>query len=775
MSTYTMEHFEPQSENVDETLSTDVHVHVSPNLPSAENMEIMENTEDVENTDSYLDHDDGVFNVEVIDEVTTEHETTTADTLDVVVEKSEKTNDDTKKDDENTVVDVDHNSEPQPEPQPESESQPESDPLSESESEKSNGEELESDNSEISNIVLLDNDNNNNTDSLVKRFYDLADANRTALKPALVSYNDQIEVSEIYTWKEYADLVTRFKNYLLLNNLSNTAIHAFNSPEWFVAAIGSIAAGSHVAGIYNTNTDKQCLHVIKTGNCDVLVIDTVDTLLNHYSQVFDALIELNTRILIIDSNFDMAKYSEKLNSNDDMRKKLETMFDKQIKIFDSEINSTTNSRTAYRVNVDLDSTVTLIFTSGTTSDPKAVKITHRNVMASIDAVLERIPLGLDDSQSEVVLSYLPLSHVAGQCLDIYAQIYHKGEVHFARPDALKGSLKKSLLKARPTVFLGVPRVWEKIREGLLAAGEKKYQGYSGSVLRGIANAAKGVNYSYQKTVEDSKTQWGSYFASYLNYPAYYVSSTLTDQVKSGLGLDRCKYFVSGAAPISRDILEYFMSLNMPIMEIYGMSETAGVITISDPFSAIDRYCGCPVQGVDVRIERSTSEILVKGDNVFSGYHNYSGDLSDMFDQDGYFHTGDCGVMEGGKLKITGRLKELIITAGGENVPPVLIETHIKREAHTDSQMMVIGDQQKYLTILVFNPSNEPQLSDLDVSAAVTMYNKYHKISQAQTIQKFRIIREELTVESGLLTPTMKMKRKLIADHYKDIIDELYKD
>merc|ERR1711916_187396 len=175
---------------------------------------------------------------------------------------------------------------------------------------------------------------------------------------------------------------------------------------------------------------------------------------------------------------------------------------------------------------------------------------------------------------------------------------------------------------------------------------------------------------------------------------------------------------------------------------------------------------------EIKIDRDTDEILVRGDNVFDGYHNYDGDMSDMFDEEGYFRTGDCGAMIDNKLKITGRLKELIITAGGENVPPVLIESHIKREADTDSMMMVIGDQKKYLTILVFNPDTEPLLTEETVSNAIIQYNTHHKISKAQAIQKFRIIREELTVESGLLTPTMKMKRKKIAEAYADVIEDM---
>jgi long-chain-fatty-acid--CoA ligase ACSBG len=612
-------------------------------------------------------------------------------------------------------------------------------------------------------------------ETLVDKFYNLANINKTSLKPALVSYDSDIQIKEIYSWEKYADKVTRFKNYLMMNNFSNTAIHAFNSPEWFIATLGSIVARSHVAGIYNTNTDKQCLHVIKTAECDILVVDTFDTLIKHYSEVFSDLLLIGTQIMIIDyEELSMKNLISEIES-DNIRHSLEQLFDKSIVGFNESINELSNSRTKFVVTPKLNDTVTLIFTSGTTSDPKAVKITHRNLMASLEGVLDRLPLGNDPDQDEVVLSYLPLSHVAGQCLDIYAQLYHGGSVHFARPDALKGSLKKSLLVVRPTVFLGVPRVWEKIKEGLVAVGKKKYEGVSGSILQSVVNSCKKINYSYQKTIDSSKESNFSYFASYLNYPAYYVTSRVTDPVKTALGFDRCKYFASGAAPISTEVLSYFMSLNMPILEIYGMSETAGLISISDPFSAINKFCGKPALGVSIKIDPNNSEILVKGENVFTGYHNHDNDYSNLFDLDGFFKTGDCGILENGMLKITGRLKELIITAGGENIPPVLIENHIKREACTNSQMMVIGDQKKYLTIMIFNPENEPVLTEEVILKAITTYNKKYTISRSQKIQKFVLIRSELTVESGLLTPTMKMKRNKIAELYADKIEEMYSD
>jgi long-subunit acyl-CoA synthetase (AMP-forming) len=256
---------------------------------------------------------------------------------------------------------------------------------------------------------------------------------------------------------------------------------------------------------------------------------------------------------------------------------------------------------------------------------------------------------------------------------------------------------------------------------------------------------------------------------------------MTDVVIKQLGFDRCRYFVSGAAPISTEVLEYFMSLNMPIHEIYGMSETSGVITLSDPFSAIDKFCGEPVKNIDLVIDPSTSEILVRGPMVFGSYYNYTiQPNSSEFNKDGYFKTGDCGTLIDGKLKIIGRLKELIITAGGENIPPIIIESRIRTEICANSngiitfepQLMVVGDRQKYLTLVVFN-GEDTQIADRMVGSAVESYNTSYANSNSQKIQKYVIIREALTIESGLLTPTMKVKRAAVVKHYTGEIQKMY--
>lgn len=625
--------------------------------------------------------------------------------------------------------------------------------------------------------------------NLIDRFYNCVDANKVTNKPALYKYkkdvNNNVEIDEIYTWNKYGDYVTRFKNYLLDNMKTNVAIHAFNSPEWFISALGTIASGQHIAGIYNTNKNKACIHVIKTGECDVLVIDTYSTLINHYSEVLAELYDINITILMIEDTDVLNKNYDELTSNlDDDQKSDLTSLRLNIANFNDVISTSYNKRSNTIVDYDSNDPVTLIFTSGTTSDPKGVILTHNNIIASLESVLHAfdmdhyVDIDYDYKlDGEVVVSYLPLSHVAGQLLDLFSHIYHGGEVHFAFRDALKGSLKLTLTNAKPTIFLGVPRVWEKIKEGILKKAAPRYEGFTGSILKGFTNTVKAVNYSYNERSNSSNTQGGIVNGSLskLLYPAYSITSSLTNRVKDMLGFDRCKYFVTGAAPMSEEVSKYFMSINIPIHEIYGMSETAGVISISDPFSSINSICGEPALHTEIKIDETNNEIMVRGPNVFNSYYGLN--IENIVDDDGYFRTGDAGTFVNDKLKITGRIKELIITAGGENIPPVIIETHITNEIKKlssddiDIVVMVVGDRKKFLSMLVFDPNNS--MIDRVIDVARQSYNDNYAISRSQKVQKFTIINDELTVENGLLTPTMKMKRRVIVDKYSLEIDSMY--
>jgi long-chain-fatty-acid--CoA ligase ACSBG len=603
--------------------------------------------------------------------------------------------------------------------------------------------------------------------TIIDRFYDLKNNTR----PALITYDKYFQIEKIYSWKMYVKNAQNFASDLTMFNNNkirkNVAIQAYNCPEWFFAAMGTMYAGFFFCGIYNTNKNDQCMHIINTGECGTLIIESYKLFSECYStdDVIGQLAASKIRIIVIDST-DAFKYPV----NPLLRRMVinwsECKFD--------QLHDETYPQDYYRdyqsdydrPNTVMSDLCTLIFTSGTTGNPKAVKITHKNVCTTVEGVLDKFKMKIYE---ERIVSYLPLSHIAAQALDLYCPVYCGAEVHFSRPDALKGTLKDILIRAEPTVFFGVPRVWEKFREGLLSVASKKYNdGISGKALGMFMGLVKGVELRY-----NTSDAFYKYAPLYALTP---ISSRVVNQIKKKLGLHKCKYFATGAAPISKEVLEYFASMGMPLQEMYGMSETCGVITVSDPVSSVKGSCGSPVKGVEIVIGKD-NEILVKGDNVFKGYYNYNGPSG--VDSEGYLHTGDCGkIDENGFLYITGRLKELIITAGGENIPPILIEDAVKAILKRDTQCVLIGDRKKYLTMLLFdgvtNEDDDDQyLTEDFVQNVIKEYNNKYAISNAQKIQKFKIIREALSIDNGMLTPTMKIKRSKVVEKYATVIDEMY--
>lgn len=587
-----------------------------------------------------------------------------------------------------------------------------------------------------------------NVPTIISKFNGLKDCSI----PALITYDSNFKINTTVRWTDYVRQAFNFGRYMKKNDVQkNVAIHAFNCPEWFYAAMGSLCIKRYFCGIYNTNRDDQCLHVIQKGECDLLVVESYKLLFDYYKNVLPQLATI--KIIVIN------RPSEPLtNDQNNLLENLDITFWDQLDLL--------NDDKYQNIPIDVSSITkndicTLIFTSGTTGNPKAVEITHQNVMTAVNGVMERFHTNYGE---ERIVSYLPLSHIAGQAIDMYLSIMCVSSVHFARPDALKGTIINTLLAVRPTIFLGVPRVWEKFMEGMQQVSEQHYSGSTpkrilGQIMRGV----KGIEYYY-----NTSDNWMTSTVFYI--PAC-VTSLITHKIKQALGLDQCHYFASGAAPISKCVLQYFASIGMPIFEIYGMSETAGVITVSNPIASLRGSCGSPIEGVEIMISEKDKEILVRGSNVFKGYHNYVDDNG--IDSEGFLHTGDCGEFdEDGYLYITGRIKDLIITAGGENVPTILIEDKIKSISKFDHQFVLIGDKKKFLSLLVFI-DKKYDYNELSIIAIIDEYNQKHTISNAQKVGAFKIIHEALTVENGMLTPTMKVKRNKVIEKYANIIDSMY--
>ncbi|XP_059490029.1 long-chain-fatty-acid--CoA ligase ACSBG2 [Neocloeon triangulifer] len=582
------------------------------------------------------------------------------------------------------------------------------------------------------------------------------------------------------TFREYEQNVRTVAKAFIklgLERFHSVNILGFNSPEWFISDLAAIYAGGFAAGIYTTNSAEACLYCAENSRANIIVVED-DKQLKKILQVKSRLPHLKAII----------QYSGKVEAEGVLS------WADVLKIGEEEKDDELNERIK---RIAVNQCCTLVYTSGTTGNPKGVMLSHDNL--TWDALAIGSYLQLRTGEEEIV-SYLPLSHVAAQVVDLFITISYAATVFFAQPDALKGSLLPTLLEIRPTKFLGVPRVWEKIYEKMQDIGRQ-----STGIRKTLATWAKskGLEYNINRMNGNNTPTWGYTFASFL----------VLKRVRKALGLDRCNLFVSAAAPIASDVVKYFMSLDIPVMEAYGMSEAAGAHTLNtNEFFKIDSV-GKTLPGMQTLLfEQDASkqgEICMNGRQVFMGYLNNEEKTKEAMDAQGWLHSGDIGKEdENGFLYITGRIKELLITAGGENVPPVPIEDAIKSELPVVSNAMLIGDRRKFLSILltlrtetnldtgepldkltsgarawcqeqgssattlseIINGPDEKVMKALE--AGIVRANKL-AISNAQKVQKFKVLPKDFSIPGGELGPTMKVKRNVIHEQYLDLIESFY--
>ena len=523
-------------------------------------------------------------------------------------------------------------------------------------------------------------------------------------------------------WKEvsystYNKTITNFSyslNYWL-GPKSNVAIIGSNSPGWFYAHLGCMLNGGTSVGLYPTNTTDMCVHILNNSNAELLVVDDDDQL----KKFIDA--DIPTIKLII-------YYSPVKN--------------KTVKKFNIPVISMGNfmaqqNKTNLASKPKFNDIATLIYTSGTTGGLKGAELTHENIMISLRQMMNLINTKstLKHLGGEQFVSYLPLNHIAAQMMDIYIPIVTLSTVWFADRDALnttcknqsKSSLIDTITDVRPTVFIGIPRVWEKMQEKI-----------DDDVLN------SGIKGSLAKTF----SPW---------------------RILEKLGLDRCKIAFTSAAPILQSTKNYFESIDLNLYEIYGMSETAGPISIALPGLNRVGSVGAPIMNIKISDD---NEIMVKGKNLFKGYKNLKS-MSKTFTKDGWFLTGDLGRLDAdGFLYITGRKKD-IITVGGENISPISIENKLKEYMGKYFEyIIVVGNKKKFLSVLLVPNKVLPNnINDI----ITTSINNVNTLAQNQThiIKKWEILKNKFKVGEEI-TPTLKVRRTFINDKYKKQISKMYK-
>ena len=422
-----------------------------------------------------------------------------------------------------------------------------------------------------------------------------------------------------------------------------------------------------------------------------------------------------------------------------------------------------------------DETQLLIYTSGTTGTPKAVQLTSANMLSLIEAMVDCFPMIVEEMQFRIV-SYLPLCHVAEQIATNFTQLATGGQAFFCGDMT---QIKDFLTEVRPTVFLGVPRVWEKFQAVL----ESRFAEATG-IKAWLAGWARKTELACFKEEVATGTPCETFWRSI-------ARSLVISKVKNALGLDNLQLAVTGAAPISEGTLEFFASLGIVIYEVYGQSETTGIVTSGRQGKPRFGTVGKAFDSVQLKIAED-GEILAKGPNCTEGYLHQEAETAELFDADGWLCTGDLGALDDeGYLRITGRKKDILVTAGGKNVAPAEMEAHINQIPGV-GPVIVVGDRQPYLTALVtLDPEALDVLcADVDIElgelAEVAKNEKVQtylleqveqrcnaKVARYQTIKKIKVLPVEFTVEGGEMTPTMKAKRNVVVEKYADEIEALY--
>jgi long-chain acyl-CoA synthetase len=418
-----------------------------------------------------------------------------------------------------------------------------------------------------------------------------------------------------------------------------------------------------------------------------------------------------------------------------------------------------------------DDLATLIYTSGTTGDPKGVMLSHYNLWSNVQAVLQMIPIGTGDE----CLSMLPLSHSYERMVD-YTLFQAGVIINYAESF---DTVAANLLEVKPTVVLSVPRLYEKVYARVLE------NALSGSAIK------RSIFFWAKRAGE----QWATLSLANLAIPrALAVKKAIADRLvfaklRARTG-GRIRFFVSGAAPLSADIAKFFYSAGLPVIEGYGLTESSPVLTLNP----LDRIklgtVGRAIPGVELKIA-SDGEILARGPNIMHGYYKLPEATRDTVDADGWLHTGDIGELDSdGYLKITDRKKELIKTAGGKYIAPQQVEGLVKRNKFV-ANVMLYGDRRKYpIVIVVPNFDNlerwarERNLSygtraelialpDVQAKVEREVMSTVRDLAKFETPKKVVLIEHDFTIESGELTPTLKIKRRVVEQHYKDAIDAAY--
>jgi long-chain acyl-CoA synthetase len=559
------------------------------------------------------------------------------------------------------------------------------------------------------------------------------------------------------TWAEYRDVVHTAAAGLETLGVGTgefVAVMAGNRPEHVIADYATVHAGATPVTIYSTLAANQIQYIVDNCKATVAILEDLD-FMKRWEEIRSELPNLRYIVLISGAeNYDtvdwvlswdelLARGTHRLEEDPDLV-----------------------HRSAAAITPD--TLATLIYTSGTTGTPKGVMISQRNVVWT----LESLRRAADLEMGQRMVSYLPLAHIAERLSTHYLGTYLAGQVWYC--PSLAGVLEY-IQYARPTLFVGVPRVYEKFHSRLQARFAEA-EGLKGTILN------KAIDLNTKRVDAEQQGKKGPALAGLLDGIAL-------SKVREGLGMDQVKIAVTAAAPINPDLVRFFHIIGVPLHEVYGMSENTGPATVTYPkikFGSV----GQPLPGVELKTGED-GELMMRGGIVTKGYFKLDDATRETFDSEGWLHSGDLArIDDDGDVWIVGRKKEIIITAAGKNIAPAKLETLLGNHPLI-SKTCMIGDQRKFLSMIIALDHEEApewakangleytdlesfsRLPEVQEEVARAMAEANETVARVEQIKKWVIVPDVWTPDSGEITPSLKLKRRVVLDKYAEQIESMY--
>jgi long-chain acyl-CoA synthetase len=579
---------------------------------------------------------------------------------------------------------------------------------------------------------------------------------------AIVAYKDLTATWVDISWKKLNEMVRNLGYFLLGRGVQpgdKIALFSPNRYEWWVADLAILSVGAVNVPIYATNSSEESRYILDNSDSRLCFVATKD----HMNKILAVKSKLpNLKEIIIFDSLEKP-IDGVIELKDAMA---EGASDKKEKDFDERIKG-----------IQAKDLATIIYTSGTTGPPKGVMLSHNNFFSNVKQIYNVDPEVFKRSNELTFLSFLPLAHSFERTCGYYTPMSFGMKVYFAEDFS---KIVENFQEVRPVCIVSVPRLYEKIHSGILAKASN-----APPIKKALFNWAMDVAAQNLPYICNEKPRSG-WFAFKYNLANKLVLSKL----KSALGMDKLEFAFSGGGPLSVSDAEFFLGMDIKVLEGFGLTETTPVTNANKRSKIKPGTVGPSVMDTIVKIGEG-GELLIKGPQVMMGYYKNEEATKEAFTSEGFFRTGDIAVIDSdGYVKITGRLKDIIVTSGGKNISPQNIENSLKSSRFIE-QVAIIGDNRKYLSALIVPAFKElefwakdnnidysehsalvkdPKINALIAKEIEALMKDYARVEQ---IRKFAILDKEWSQDTDELTPTLKLKRRVINQKFKDLIESMY--